>query len=240
MIDFAAPGANILVADDNERNIRVFQEMLEPLGMQIDTATNGREALHRVYEKQYHIVFMDYRMPIMDGIEATAMIRSLTKWGKELPIIALSDRASQTKGSVFLEQGMDDVLQKPFQLEELLDLVRKYLPKELQKDAEYAAGLGLWHDAEILESLMGDYYRLIEEKAEKIRSYFQQGQWKDFTVEVHGMKNSSRMIGATELADQFFLLERLGKAEEAEEIAKALPEILELFLQYKQKLEQYA
>ena len=74
---FEAPDAHILVVDDNEMNLKVACGLLQPLQMQIDTAESGKKAIELVQSKQYHIVFMDHMMPVMDGVETTQKIRAL-------------------------------------------------------------------------------------------------------------------------------------------------------------------
>lgn len=87
-LHFTAPKAQILVVDDNEMNLKVAEGLLEAFHMQIDVARNGKEAVAMVQEKQYHMVFMDHMMPVMDGIEAVREIRKLKgEYYRNLPVI---------------------------------------------------------------------------------------------------------------------------------------------------------
>ena len=74
---FIAPGAHILLVDDNDLNLVVAKDLLKPLQMQIDTAENGMQAVDLVQRNHYDLVLMDHMMPVMDGIVATKTIREL-------------------------------------------------------------------------------------------------------------------------------------------------------------------
>ena len=141
--EFTASGARVLVVDDNDINLMIMEELLEPVKMTVDTAHSGVEALELVRKNHYHTIFMDYMMPYMDGVEATEKIRNLarTEEGSEedenavyfrtVPIIALSgDTSDQTKEK-FMRAGIDDFTEKPVELGRLKKLLLKWVPEEL-------------------------------------------------------------------------------------------------------------
>ena len=76
-IDFEAPNAKILIVDDNEVNLAVCVGLLKPLNAQIDTAISGAEAIDKISNQMYDLIFMDHMMPEMDGIETTHIIRRM-------------------------------------------------------------------------------------------------------------------------------------------------------------------
>lgn len=88
-------------------------------------------------------------------------------------------------------------------------------------------------------SLLGDFYRLIEPKSSKLEKCLAEGMLRDYTIEVHALKNTARMIGAMELSAMFYRMEQLGNAGEQEEIEKQTPEVLALFRSYKCILEPF-
>lgn len=141
--EFTASGARVLVVDDNDINLMIMEELLEPVKMTVDTAHSGVEALELVRKNHYHTIFMDYMMPYMDGVEATEKIRNLarTEEGSEedenavyfrtVPIIALSgDTSDQTKEK-FMRAGIDDFTEKPVELGRLKKLLLKWVQEEL-------------------------------------------------------------------------------------------------------------
>ncbi len=129
---FWAPDAKILVADDNEINRMVVEEMLKPYGMHIDTAVNGRQAVDMVQQEKYDIVFMDHIMPEMDGIEAVKAIRELEgDYYKEIPVIALTANAAEEQKKEYIQAGMDGYICKPVSIEEISSKIRKLIPDKI-------------------------------------------------------------------------------------------------------------
>ncbi|MBM4263253.1 MAG: response regulator [Deltaproteobacteria bacterium] len=116
-----------LLAEDEKVNQRVAVRMLQKLGCQVDVAVNGKEALTALESKPYDIVFMDCRMPEMDGYEATMTYRSQNKELRRVPIIALTADAMPDIREKCLEAGMDDYLAKPIKSEELAGALERWL-----------------------------------------------------------------------------------------------------------------
>ncbi len=135
VFSFTAPQAQILLVDDNEINQEVARALMEPFGMQIDLASDGRQALEMVQEKPYDLVFMDHFMPVMDGVEATRRIRALTgERFQRLPIIALTADAVQGVRESFFAAGMNDFASKPVEMKDVARVLRRWLPEnKIQK-----------------------------------------------------------------------------------------------------------
>ncbi len=141
--EFVAPKAKILIVDDTEINLMITEELLEPLHMAVDTADSGRKALELVQQNSYHVIFMDYIMPYMDGVETTEKIRELAlaaaqkgdeekaAYYKTIPIIVLSGDTSDETKDKFMRAGIDDFTEKPVELPRLKKLLLKWLPPEL-------------------------------------------------------------------------------------------------------------
>jgi signal transduction histidine kinase/HPt (histidine-containing phosphotransfer) domain-containing protein len=126
---------SVLVVDDNPVNLTVALGFLSTHNIQAETAPGGAEAIARVKEKHYDLVFMDHMMPVIDGIEATAAIRAFENGltpepAKRVPIIALSANAVIGMRETFLAAGMDDFISKPIDANQLNDVLAKWLPKE--------------------------------------------------------------------------------------------------------------
>jgi CheY-like chemotaxis protein len=122
---------SVLVADDNAVNQMVARMMLKRLGYTADVAANGVEVLQVVEARPYDLILMDVRMPEMDGYEASRRI--VETWaGRSTArprIIAMTGNALQGERERCLEAGMDDYMAKPFRLEELAALLRRWGPK---------------------------------------------------------------------------------------------------------------
>lgn len=116
----------VLVVEDNLMNQKLVLQVLKRLGYQAKVADDGQRALDMLQETAFDVILMDIQMPIMDGYETTRQIRS--KFDKTVPIIAMTAHALASEQEECLKAGMNDFLSKPFKMEELQQLIRKYLP----------------------------------------------------------------------------------------------------------------
>ena len=135
---FKAPDARILVVDDTAMNLTVVKGLLRKTQIQIDTADNGMDGLELVQENKYDIVFIDHRMPDMDGIETLHKIKEMTDYpNAETPMIALIGNAATEARDESIAEGFDDCLTKPIHSDHLETLILKYLPQEkVSRDTE--------------------------------------------------------------------------------------------------------
>jgi CheY-like chemotaxis protein len=116
----------LLVAEDKNTNRRLLVKLLESLGFEVQEATNGQEAVE-VWERwQPHLIWMDMRMPVMDGHEATQRIKATPK-GDATVVIALTATAFEEDREQILLQGCDDFVRKPFRKHEIYDILAKHL-----------------------------------------------------------------------------------------------------------------
>jgi len=129
---------SILLVDDCDMNRRVISLMLRKLGHQADMAENGAEAIEALENRHYDLVLMDIEMPVMDGFEATKIIRR--RWHQNPKIIAVT--ALTDCKDACLEAGADDFLGKPLRIEKLRDsidynfpipLITEFMPGELER-----------------------------------------------------------------------------------------------------------
>ena len=129
---FTAPEAKVLVVDDTKMNITVIRGLLKATKVQLDDAGSGMEALELTAKKKYDVIFLDHRMPNMDGVETLAAMR-VQAGGKNLetPVISLTANAISGAREWYLEQGFNDYLTKPVQGEQLEAMLVKYLPPGL-------------------------------------------------------------------------------------------------------------
>lgn len=120
------PAYRLLVVDDKEVNRQLLISMLQPLGFAIQEAENGQEALEIWRQWQPHLIWMDMRMPVMDGFEATRRIKADPQ-GRTTLIIALTASALDEDRAVILAEGCDDYIRKPFRQEDLLNALAYHL-----------------------------------------------------------------------------------------------------------------
>jgi two-component system sensor histidine kinase/response regulator len=119
-------GARVLLAEDNEINQQVAQEMLEKAGLVVGIANNGVEAVQRVKAEVYDAVLMDIQMPVMGGFEATEEIRKDGRF-KDLPIIAMTAHAMAGDREKSLAAGMNDHVTKPIDPDELFSALLRWI-----------------------------------------------------------------------------------------------------------------
>jgi len=120
---FESAHLRVLVAEDHIVNQRVAVRMLERLGVRVDVAANGREAVAMVQMLPYDIVFMDCQMPDMNGYEATREIRRRGLVDRSVPIIAMTAEAIEGSRERCIDAGMDDFIAKPVRLEDLIEAI---------------------------------------------------------------------------------------------------------------------
>lgn len=102
----------ILVVEDNEDNREIFVYRLRQLGYEVLVASNGKEALEVALREKPDLIFMDLKMPVMDGWEATKALRQ-TEWGKNLPVVAVTAHAMEEEKSRALNAGCNEFIPKP-------------------------------------------------------------------------------------------------------------------------------
>lgn len=274
---FRAPNAKILVVDDTVMNLTVIKGLLKETKINVETAESGFEALDRINENSYDCVFLDHRMPEMDGIETLAEIR--TRYGddkRNCPFIALTANVLSGAREEYLSAGFDDYLPKPVDAGELEKLLLKYLPDEkvykegskeykeigdLEKGtrdeesdnavSELMSALnaieGIDPEAafsnagstDLLIDLIHQFRGSIEEKADLIEKYYESSDWKNYTILVHALKSSSRLIGAVELSDLAREMEDAGNKEDEQKIRQYTGQLLDKYRGYLEKLDRF-
>lgn len=121
------PDVKILLAEDNPANQAVAKKQFKILGLDLDVVENGHEVLDAIENCSYSLVLMDCQMPMLDGLEATRIIREKGYTSSDLPIIALTAHAFEEDRERCLDAGMDDFLSKPVMLDDLQRTVSSWL-----------------------------------------------------------------------------------------------------------------
>ena len=269
---FTAPKARLLVVDDTELNLTVVRGLLKQTKIQVDTVISGYDALDALKEQHYDIIFLDHRMPGMDGIQTFEnMLRLEENKSKGSPVIALTANAISGAKEMYLSKGFTDYMTKPIEGKNLEEMILKYLPEELIETVEITVGdeimtldengeieankaqeerekfnkisgislddaLKYTGGAEILEQTLKEFYKAIDKNAEKIEQFVAEEDWRNYTILVHALKSSARLIGAAKLSDDAKYLEKCGDDENKAEITAKTPALLELYRSYKNHL----
>ena len=251
---FFAPKAKVLIVDDSQQNLQVLASLLQRTSMQLDKAGSGLECIEKVRSKKYHLIFLDYMMPEMDGMETFHKLREEEN-GQEVPIIAITADVSTGIRQKFLSEGFADYLSKPVMWDRLEEILLQFIPANLisrEKDAreewqieekqilELKQKMKQW-DIELSEGLrllsgsISQYRRLAElfveyyvpNKEQLIQSFERlqqtQNEIKNMTGLLHTLKSNARAIGAIELYELSFTMEKKGKLQDVNYINKAIP-----------------
>ncbi len=119
-----SPRLKILVADDDNVNRHLMQVLLTQAGYQVAVASNGLEAFEAVKRQKFDIVFMDLRMPVMDGLEASRCIRTWENGSQHTLIVALTASYFPDGGRQLFEAGIDNYIPKPFELKHMQQILK--------------------------------------------------------------------------------------------------------------------
>ena len=124
------PGLRVLLVEDHPVNIKLAQRILERFGCVVTVAHDGQQALDRHAIGAFDLILMDCQMPVMDGFEATRHIRERERVvkGPRTPIVALTANASESDRQACLEQGMDEMISKPYSAARLHEVLAQYAP----------------------------------------------------------------------------------------------------------------
>jgi len=130
---FVAPQANILIVDDNPANLKIATGMMERYKMNIQTALSGTACLEMLMESmEYDMVFLDYSMTGISGVETLRTLREYNdKYYKTLPVIAMPVHMVNGAKELFVKEGFDDYIPKPFEPMKLNMILETYLPEEI-------------------------------------------------------------------------------------------------------------
>ncbi len=203
---------NILVAEDNEINQRVFFEQLRRYGAKVSLASNGREALAALQKGTYDLVLMDIEMPVMDGLTAAERIRSQSEW-RALPIIAITAGITASQKSRARAAGMNEFIGKPYRFDDLYAAIERVLlaapVKSIQAglfdELDVISDAGEHDVSELDVSLAQDYWPSSESFIENLELFVEKYPTADevFTSEdpeilaksAHSLKGAAGFLG---------------------------------------------
>ncbi|MCR4762741.1 MAG: response regulator [Lachnospiraceae bacterium] len=251
-ISIAAPTARILLVDDNAVVLHVVSSQLAEYDCLITTATGGREALDILEREEFDLILMDHMMPGMDGIETVGRLRRMEQSrGLCTPVIALTGNLSSGSREMFLSHGFQDYLPKPVDAAELDRIMRQYLPdyriiervqpverKQERKDALSPETVALLEASPLFDYREAKRNRIdpenlvlfsksAEKAGEELGVLYFKKEWKAYTIMVHALKTSSRMVGAMGLSELAEQSETASKEADEERVKELHPILLE-------------
>ena len=256
---FIAPDADVLVVDDNPMNLSVIKGLLKATKIFVTTASSGEDCLEKMKTTKFNVVLLDHMMPGMDGVETVGIIRETDK---DIPVYALTANASVGE-EFYKSKGFTGYLSKPVDSEALEKAIMKHLPEEimLKPEPEEAPpeltsmpeelswiyetpGItveeGIKNSGGISSYIFSLklFLETIDGNAKVIKDAYEAGDIRLYTIKVHALKSSARIIGALGLASQCAELEDAGNKQDAEFIQIHHDDMMEDYLEYRDKLSR--
>ena len=257
---FIAPEADILVVDDNPMNLNVIKGLLKATKVFVTTAESGEECLEKIKYDNYDVVLLDHMMPGMDGLETLARIRQTHP---DLPVYALTANATSGGEEFYVSKGFNGYLSKPIDSVALERAIMKHLPEEIMmkpgaedsvddlaeipedmKWVENVDGInvdgGIKNAGGISSFLfaIGLFHDTVDENSKVIEDAYAAGDLGLYTVKVHALKSSARIIGAMELSDMAQRLEDAGNANDTGFIDEHTSDFLADYRAFKDRLSK--
>ena len=236
----------ILVVDDNKLNIKIARTIMKDYDFEIDEAYSGQECIDKVQAKDYNIIFMDYMMPEMDGIETLHHIKEHPS--VKSAVVALTADATDGSREKFLTAGFDEYVSKPINKDSLNQVIDKMLNKqslefkdekveeiqvEVTNKVDYLKqngidvdhGLELLGDMEMYDETLKLFMEGLNERFNKIKTFKEQNNMPDYAVEVHALKSDSKYVGFTKLAELAYNHEMKSKENDSEYVNNNFKEL---------------
>jgi signal transduction histidine kinase/DNA-binding response OmpR family regulator len=223
----------ILLAEDNPVNQMTATTMFEKLGHAVVVANNGRQAIDKLNEQAFDVVFMDVQMPEMDGVTATGEIRKQEQaTGKHIPIVAMTAHAMKGDKEKCLEAGMDDYVSKPIRRKDLAEVIARIVERFLTPAAENGESADapaayanegsrmILDEAALLEECDNDKSMLIRmveifdrdarDRLPRLREVVRSGDAEAVKQEAHALKGGIGAFYARAAYDTAYVLEKMG------------------------------
>ncbi len=242
---------NILAVDDTEINLLMIKRLLEGLAVSVEKATGGEEALSILRDKTFDICLFDYQMPGMSGVELLNAMRELGDEYKGIPVVAMTGTEDENAAEFFTDLGFDIFLNKPISKEDLFNTLFditgdpifdegssvitedeiKKVPEGVRaiEEIDFKVGIRNAGSADDYISAIKIFCKAIDDTADEIQKAFENGDMKTYTIKVHGLKSTARMVGAFGVSDMAAKLEEESKSLEEHDLKSETAELLSVY-----------
>ncbi len=248
---------SVLLVDDNFINRKVASEILLKAGCKVMTAESGQEAIEKVQQNSFDLVFMDIQMPQMDGVQTTKNIKALGLKNCP-PIIAMTAYALENDRQRFIKEGLDDYLAKPIRAQEIIQKVKEYAPALSEKKTiepkiieEKSSALNKAIVDQLYDiggyELIAEVYENFDLETKELLSeatiFAQNQEYKNILGNLHTLKGNAATLGVDQLAEKVKNTEQTLKKSPYSKLNQDLEEIGKLFdrfsSEYKSFLDTY-
>jgi PAS domain S-box-containing protein len=225
--------SRILVAEDTPTNRKVVLAQLRKLGCQGSAVANGAEAVEALRHGRYDAVLMDCEMPVMDGFEATRLIRASNR--KNIPIVALTASVMQADRERCLSEGMNDFLAKPVELDQLAEVLDKWLPAIAVFDEE-ALLRRLMGDRKLAGATLKGFLQDVPSQLNNLRQRLDAADAPGARSQAHALKGAAATVAAEGLCAAAREMERAGNSAQLDLCGELLPRVVEEFERFRSVL----
>ncbi|MBX9850536.1 MAG: PAS domain S-box protein [Cytophagaceae bacterium] len=246
---FTGEKPKILLIDDNNINLMVASEILKKSGCEVDMVDNGMDAIEKVKNNLYDIIFMDIQMPKMDGITATREIRKL-KIKNLPPIIAMTAYSMKEDREKFLLAGMDDYVSKPIKSETLVGKVKEYIESKEMKNVDNSSTtpavdnthvfnqevfnkLKSFANGETLYKIYKEFEKETEKQLDVCKISLQTEDFQVILDNLHAMKGTSGTLGIEKVEKHAREIEAKMKGRNYENLEEDFRTLNNAFLEFK-------
>lgn len=243
-----------LVIDDNSVSAAVLSGLLKKCGIVTETEESGIAALEREDITSFDLIFTDYLMPGLDGVETAGRIKEKAR---NIPVILCTGNVEEVKEILQQQGNIAMVLQKPVKQRELeyaLERCISWKPLSLENSSENigegaqqlkipgldtAYAIKMSGDINIYKKILKEYYKAIDDKVIVIRKYAQEFNIEAYKIQVHGLKSASRLIGALEFAQFCEKLERECSSYSEKNLVQMTEQLIYRYEAYSELLKPY-
>lgn len=217
---FRGIDSKILIVEDNKMNLKYITTLFKKWDLQYEVCYNGVEACDITEREKFDLIFMDLQMPVMDGFEATQIIRSRTNQNQNIPIVALTASSFLSKKRLALKAGMSDFLSKPFTPNQVSEVISKYLsrdaiPKKENDGFEFSDELDVdylnqayGHDSGYALEMFQTFLEILDNELIIIRDSLDEDTKEEIRKKLHRIKPTFTMVGLKHISDQIEALEK--------------------------------
>lgn len=219
----------VLIVEDNALTQKIVGQMLGNYGFEVSYAPNGLECLKVLSENQIDMVLMDMQMPLMDGYETTGFIRDDSEL-KNLPVIAMTAHAMTGDREKCLASGCNNYITKPFKSEELVQLIKKHLPKDLHNIGH------VYNSKKLINELMPEFIANMKEMIAELDLAIQSKNYETLRSVSHDIKGTAGMYGFMEISEIAASMEQAAQNNSYQQINILYNQINSLFQQANTKV----
>ena len=231
----------VLLAEDNEVNTMLACAILEAGGYAVECVVNGQEAVEAVRTRSFDLVLMDMQMPVMDGLQATSLIRALPGAAGATPIVAMTANAMRKDQDACLAAGMNDFISKPIDPDAFLRVVARYMAVDLWVDGKASDGRTVAAVADVdaarldtlaellppdrLRRMVWSFVHGLPARLQRMDSLVQALEYAAVAREAHDLKATAGGFGAVRMVALAEQLERACLSHDDAEVPRLLGEI---------------